>query len=573
MKNDFGRHSIQFKLTVTFLIILLPLAAAGVVANLISHRMLYEEISERTSGGMLTTLDYIEELTKNMDQQTLLIGSNPNLVEVWRGVSNPLHRERLYDVHTVQKQLTALTNVNGAVKEAFIVHGISGSGVSTSRGAIRWPEIREEAWFQRTLDARGGLYTHIPADGDPEASKYLTGGFIYFARLLDVFGNTREPNVLVLAVDTASLRKIVQHLQSSPNTEITLFYNGDVVLNVNPMEGDGGRRVSLRAENDFWSIVLEQPHAELFEQPRKLQQYTYFIIAISVVLAVWTAWIVYSGISRPLYRLSGALRKFSGGDLKVNISHRRKDEIGALMDAFNQMAEAQRKLIEQDYEKELRLARSEFALLQSQINPHFLYNTLDSIYSAAVTDQMPEVSEMVYNLAHFFRVSLGKGKDAFTLEETLQHLMYYIRVQQIRMDHFTVQMDIAEETRSIPIVKLLLQPIVENAIVHGLAPSAGGGALIIRSRLEPDLLKIVIEDTGIGIEAPLLADIRAELNGITAFSYRSNDIPFQRHFGLKNVKSRMKLYYGERADLQIESVFGEGTRVTLTLPTGKEEPA
>ncbi|MFD0958380.1 sensor histidine kinase [Paenibacillus chungangensis] len=565
-------HSIQFKLTISFLIILIPLVAVSMFSNSYSHRMLYDQITERTRGTMLTTLDYVDELTKNMDQQTLLIGSNPNLVDVWRGGRDPLNRDNLYEVHTVQQQLTALTNVNGAVMEAFIVHGASGNGVSTLQGGIKWPNVRDELWFRRTVEAGGGLVVHAPSPSDNTYSAYLSNEYIYYARLLDVFRNNREPNVMVLVIDKSSLAKIINHMQTSPNIGISLFYNGNLTLESNPIRAANNRMFSIEVDNGTWSMLLQQPEDELFLQPRRLQSFTYLIIGISILLAVYIAWLVYISISKPLRLMSRTIKRFSGGDLSAQIDHRRKDEFGYLMNSFNLMAEAQRTMIEEDYEKELRLARAEFSLLQSQINPHFLYNTLDSIYSVAMKNRISEISDMVMNLAQFFRVSLGKGRSSFTLEETIEHLMFYIRVQQIRTEHFTVDIELEEKTKRLHVLKLLLQPIVENAIVHGLGKSALGGELSIRARLIEARLHVEIQDTGIGIPEQELASIREELDQITCQSYRvADDRPFRHYFGLKNVKARLKLYYGDQADLRIESREGEGTKVTLILQQREDD--
>lgn len=559
MKTALHRHSIQFKLTLTFLLTLLPLVGVSIFSNYYSQRNMHDQITERTYGAMLTTLEYIDELTKSMDQQTLLIGLNPNLVHVWRGMEDPLSQEHLYDVRLVQRQLSALTQVNGAVREVFIVHGKSGKGVSTSQGAINWPNVREEFWFRQTIDAGGGLEVYVPNPELESMSAYLSDQRIYYSRKLEVLDNYDEPNVVVFVVDKSSLQNIVQNLRATPNINISLFYNGDRVLGDPQQEETSDHLFLIEASNGAWSISMEQPKSELFLQLRKLQQLTYVIIGISVLLALWIAWLVYSSIARPLNRMLRAIRQFSMGNLTVAIRHRRKDEFGYLMDTFNRMAQ-------EDNEKRMRLARSQLNLLQSQINPHFLYNTLDSIYSVAIQNNIVEISEMVINLAHFFRVSLGKGRDTFSLEETAQHLMYYVRVQQIRTDHFTVEIDLHEDTKSIQILKLVLQPIVENAIVHGLSRS-GGGEVRIQSQLIESKLYIVIEDTGTGIEKQQLEDIRNELNTITSQSYlNSLDEPFSHYFGLKNVKSRIKLYHGEQADLHIESVYGEGTRVTLVLP-------
>nr|WP_246320378.1 histidine kinase [Paenibacillus qinlingensis] len=283
---------------------------------------------------------------------------------------------------------------------------------------------------------------------------------------------------------------------------------------------------------------------------------------------------MYIQILKPLRQLSGAFKFIGKGDLNYQIRHDRRDEFGLVMNGFNQMAESQRIMIEEDYEKELRLAKSEFSLLQSQINPHFLYNTLDSIYSVAVKYKMKEISEMVLNLAKFFRVSLGKGRNHFTLEETMQHLLYYIRVQQMRTAHFSVEIDLEKGSEAIPVLKLLLQPIVENAIIHGLEKCPFEGELRIRSRVQQHLLFIDVEDTGMGMPDVVLKQIQLELSILTSKLYRvPQESPSSQFFGMKNVKSRMKLYYGEEADVLIESEEGLGTKVTLIIPirVGEEE--
>lgn len=570
-------NSIRFKLTVTFLIILLPLVMASLFTNVYSQRMLYEQIKDRTRGALLTSLEYVDQLTKNMDQQTLLISSNPNLVDVWQGIEDPLSRENLYDVHVVQQQLSTLISINHLVKEAFIVHGKSGNGVSTLKGGIKWSTVNQEKWFQDTVGAGGGLIVHIPDDQDllkQNDSIYLNNESIYYARLLDVFNLNSEPNVLVLEVEKSSLRTVVQHLQTSEHTDISLSFHDQFVLASNPSVTSKEDMFRMEESNGVWSIVMEQPQAELFQQPSRLEKMNYFFILISVVLAIWIAWLVNSEISNPLKQLFGAIKHFTGGHLSTVIKHRRKDEFGLLMNAFNKMAEAQRRLIEEDYEKELKLARSEFSLLQSQINPHFLYNTLDSIYSVAMKHQIEEIGEMVINLAHFFRSNLGKGKETFTLEETIHHLMFYIRVQQLRTDDFSVEIDISEDTKHISILKLLLQPLVENAIIHGIGRSPYGGELYISSKLVDKTLHITIEDTGYGIEQQELDDIQEELRKINIHSYRDvQGKENSRYFGLKNVKSRLKLYYGNESELHIDLRAQGGTRAIVIIPVEEDKSA
>ncbi|MFC3804288.1 sensor histidine kinase [Cohnella sp. GCM10012308] len=582
-------QGLQFKLSLTFILILIPLVVVSLFANNYSQRIMNEQIRERTKGALQTTLAYMEQMASNMDQQTLLISSNPSIVNIWRDKRDPFTPDNLYDVHTVQQQLNSLTNINGSIKEAYILHGESGNGVSTTLGGIRWPRIKEEAWFRQAVRGVGALLMYVPGSGggngdgngngneDGEgANRYLKDDSLYYIRLLDVLSESPEPNVLIFAVRKTALQDIIQHLQTSADMNISLFYGDRRILETNA----GAERVrgqelfTIRESGGAWSIQLEQPKAEIFKQSHRLQLFTYLTIILSILLAMWIAWLVYIQILRPLYQLSGAFKVVKNGNLTHQIKHVRRDELGHVMDGFNQMAAAQRIMIEENYEKELRIAKSEFNLLQSQINPHFLYNTLDSIYSVAVKHGMREISDMVLNLAKFFRVSLGKGRQDFTLAETAEHLMYYIRVQQMRTAHFTADIELAEETKDMPMLKLLLQPIVENAIIHGIEKDAMDCELRIRSGMDERGLIVEVEDTGAGMPPARLEEIRRELGTITSKLYRlPQDSPSSRFFGLKNVKSRLKLYYGESADLLVESEEYVGTKVTLIIPIRTEERA
>lgn len=577
MKSTQGAISLQLKLTLTFLLILIPLVSVSIFANNYSQGIMNVQISDRTKGALLTSLAYMEQIATNMDQQTLLISSNPSIVNIFRDIEDPLNPTHLYDIHTVMQQLTSLANINGAIQEAYIVHGGSGNGVSTALGAFRWPQVKEEGWFQQVVRGIGSLVIYIPtADSSGDQNLYLKGSNIYYIRLLDVLRDSPEPNVLIFAVNKSSLQSIIQHLQTTERMNISLYYNNRLILETNPAakQAYASDMFAMKETSGAWSIQLEQPKDEIFKQSHRLQLFTYLIILLSILLAVWTSWLIYIQILKPLRQLSSAFKFVGKGDLNYQIRHDRRDEFGLVMNGFNQMAESQRVMIEEDYEKELRLAKSEFSLLQSQINPHFLYNTLDSIYSVAVKFNMKEISEMVLNLAKFFRVSLGKGRSHFTLEETMQHLLYYIRVQQMRTAHFSVEIDLEKGSEAIPVLKLLLQPIVENAIIHGLEKCPFEGELRIRSRVHQHLLFIEVEDTGMGMPDTLLKQIQLELSILTSKLYRvPQESPSSQFFGMKNVKSRMKLYYGEEADVRIESEEGLGTKVTLIIPirVGEED--
>jgi two-component system sensor histidine kinase YesM len=234
------------------------------------------------------------------------------------------------------------------------------------------------------------------------------------------------------------------------------------------------------------------------------------------------------------------------------------------------MAAKQQYLIENIYEQNLRVAKTELKFLQSQINPHFLYNTLDSNYWMAKNYDADEISEMVLNLSKFFRLSLDKGRETIAVAETFEHLHYYIRVQQLRfMDKFEVQFTLPDACKKIQILRLLVQPLVENAIIHGLEKKQSGGILQISAKMDETACRIEIFDNGKGISSERLHYIQTKL-AIIETADSSNEIRDSELFGLRNVRSRLKLFYTDQANLFIESKENEWTRVTIQIPLKRD---
>jgi two-component system sensor histidine kinase YesM len=323
-------------------------------------------------------------------------------------------------------------------------------------------------------------------------------------------------------------------------------------------------------------LILTQPESELSRETGQLRLYTYFIIGLSVLLALGIAWVVYRSIASPLDSLAYGMKQVRTGNLNVRLANTRKDELGYLTGTFNQMVEDQKQLIQGYYEQQLRLSKTELKFLQSQINPHFLYNTLDSIYWMANQYEAREIKEMVLNLSKFFRLSLNKGRETFPLRETVEHLHYYIRIQQIRFSQrVSVRYDISDDCAAIPVLKLLLQPLVENAILHGLEQREQQGELTIAGYLDDGMLVLGVKDNGVGLPPSRLRYIQEELGKLQAAPLTLT--PFEEEsekddlFGLRNVTARMKMYYGAEAGLAIDSKEGEGTEVTLRLPLEKCE--
>ena len=288
--------------------------------------------------------------------------------------------------------------------------------------------------------------------------------------------------------------------------------------------------------------------------------------AIFVLITVLSYYIPLS-ITRPIRKLSEVTDQVAKGDLTVRSDVRSGAEVSVLSDSLNTMIDKIDELLEQVKKEQIRLRKAEFELLQSQINPHFLYNTLDAIVWLAEAGEQKKVVSMVGSLSDFFRTSLNQGKDIITIKEELQHSRSYLEIQQMRyQDILNYEIYVPEELHRYLIPKITIQPLVENALYHGIKNKRGLGRIVISGRKEEDFLILQIEDNGIGMRKERLDQVKEGMN---------QKIPTEKDiYGLYNVNERIRLNFGEKYGLSIESTYGEGTVVSIILPyvDHKSEP-
>lgn len=285
------------------------------------------------------------------------------------------------------------------------------------------------------------------------------------------------------------------------------------------------------------------------------------IILVVVLVITWTLVIVISdSISKPLQHLCELTKQVGSGDFSMQKINGSGDEVATLESSFNTMVGKIEELVANVRSEQVNLRRTELKLLQAQINPHFLYNTLDTIIWMAEDGQSEEVVEIVGALSDFFRVSLSKGRDYITLKEEESHVKSYLQIQQFRYaDILEYEINIPEELGEYNILKLTLQPIVENAIYHGVKQKRGKSKIMIHGSYKENHILLTVEDNGIGIQEEKLKQIRVHLE-------RENPEITDRGFGLANVNARIRLNYGKEYGLSIDSTYGAGTKVSMILP-------
>lgn len=295
------------------------------------------------------------------------------------------------------------------------------------------------------------------------------------------------------------------------------------------------------------------------------QQINQFLILCSVLtvllslVVLITTFLIAKGILGPIQELYDATQKVAGGDFAVRARSRSQDEIAALGQAFNNMAENIQALIDQVREDEEKMRRMDLRLLQEQINPHFLYNTLDTIVWLIESNETDQAVNMVMTLSNFFRLVLSKGKEFITIREEEKHIRSYLEIQAMRYHdilEYDIQIDQAVYEFQIP--KLTIQPLVENALYHGIKYKRAKGYIHIHGEKDGDLVHLLVRDDGIGMDQEELEQLRREISRPCQET--------EKGFGLANVNERIQMYFGEEYGLRIDSVRGKGTIVEVTIP-------
>lgn len=308
-------------------------------------------------------------------------------------------------------------------------------------------------------------------------------------------------------------------------------------------------------EKTGFKVVETIPKSIIYSDRVNIVKFFIIMLVLFAAGAVWVSYMLSKYISNPVNKLAELMSSVEKGDRTVNFDVRYDDEIGRLGTSFNNMVKEIHRLIDDVYVKKYMLKDAEFEALKAQVNPHFLYNILESINWMARMRHCDDISDMIMTLGKFLRYSISTKGDIVTIAEDMKQVGNYLKLQKMRYgDKFTVKIHIDEEIYDNKILKLLVQPIVENAIVHGIEPKMGNGLIIINGYRDENNICIDIMDDGVGMNN----------------SSKSTG----EGLGMNNVDKRIKIHYGEEYGLSVGTQY-EMTCVRLTIPyvdiTGENE--
>lgn len=308
-------------------------------------------------------------------------------------------------------------------------------------------------------------------------------------------------------------------------------------------------------------LHMEELQKQLGEQVSQRVREFMAMLAGVLVLGFFLSTKITKSVTTPINSLRQTAEQLGMGNLEVRARMYDLEEINVLARTFNTMSDKIAELMEKTKQEQKNLWEAELKLHQAQINPHFLYNTLDSIVWLAEGGNKRQVVEMTTDLSDFFRTVLSGGNDYITVAEEKSHINSYLKIQKIRYeDILDYSICIAPDIEDQVILKMTLQPIVENALYHGIKNKRGGGKITIRGYGDGEDIVFEVEDNGIGMDESTLGELRKKLKG-----EKSRLDTGKGGFGLNNVAQRIRMYYGEPSDIVITSEKNEGTCVRVRL--------
>ncbi len=560
----------------------------------LSSKLIYEQAKEESEQSMQSMQNEIYGLIKGIENNLIEIYMDDELLqslrkkETIKELQSKFYR-KAYDIATDEFE-------TGDDVVSFYLYTMDHQVISTYRRAVTPKHNYASDIYSDPEYTNAEIVKKYVESDNPVMlvssyyNEYRKKNILRFVMKLYNESNLQDKiGYVVCDVDTKNLEKIMDKYRIDRTAFMWLQPTGDRPIDtLGDLDAEQTKEYNAleksiacgkKAENETNSkqefFRIDQQHYNLTAysmMPQKVlrqnqRNLTINLLAIALLMICVSMIItgfISSGLTRPLELLMNTIQKIGNGNVQLRAKIVKKDEIGELAQKFNEMLDQMEELKQKEYQAKQLLNRAEYKALQAQVNPHFLYNTLDTMASIAEIRNCPEVSHMSQSLALIFRYSLNMKNPFSTVEHEIAHLKNYTYVMDMRMhDNIQYTFDVDETTLKSKLPRLSLQPIVENAINHGLRNKRGKKKIGIQIKRKQMDLVICIEDNGIGMDTSAINE-----------SLSKNELDFVEKgnsIGLHNINARLKMLYGNTYGMYLESTLGEGTKVFMILPDSGED--
>ncbi|SFJ82553.1 two-component system, sensor histidine kinase YesM [Paenibacillus sp. UNC496MF] len=557
-----GFFSFRNKILLIILVIgVIPITVTGILSNLEFNRLLERQAEDITMQALRQSEGYLSMYFSEMEQIGIFASTNDQILNLLKKRRFESTYEKVLAANEVDMILKQYLKTRSDIEKVEI-YGYN--GFSFSGGYSNDTIDESEPWIKEVVDRNGSPYWYSINEGQ----------FMVYSRMIT--GNKFEEKLGIIRIVIPSYRLESVLNQFQPlHTGFLLLIDQDrhpiIGRNSNGRElalkldlNNSNKEVSFKGKKMLitqyaldktdWTFVSVVPRDEIVEGTKQIRKYflntVVIILVITLGIAAWMTQI----FTRPIKLFIRHMQEVEKNNFKSRLEVRSNDEIGLLTASYNRMVQRVNSLINEVYEQQILKNEAEWNALQAQINPHFLYNTLDSINWIARTHKIPTIVKMVTALSKLFKLSLSKADKFITVEEELAYIKYYAHIQETRFsDRIKIIIDVPEKMRSYPIPRFILQPLVENSVVHGLERQETYGEVHIKGAESGDRIFFIIQDNGVGIPKEKLATLLKP------------EARHHEHLGLANVDERIKLLYGREWGLKIDSIEDGGTIVEVWL--------
>jgi len=589
MKQRFKNLSLKRKLLVLYSVLfLLPLLLISIIINIEVSQNMLEKMQYSSRQSYEQAQSYLEFKILQMIQRTDVVVTNSSLKEQI-DEKNALVMDRHLQAMQKDKIRSYIQSVESSTQSISIRIYVSDAFqfLDDTEYILRLSEADNSIWYQKKGSQKiyfaPGLYLEeskqedyvalvrdIPADNNYRIRNAVLRMDIKIEELVEILRNaTPTENAvsylinkenIILAVSSPQKLDGIGLGQELPELFQYSPYGEESELTESSIQNNTVYYLRNKIRNTDWEMITIIPKTDMVSGVSRLQYIVAGLMILFGFLTITGGAAIISWIVRRISNLIDSINQVKQGNLDAHLENENKDEIGTLYDSYNTMIQNTNLLMEEKYKMGISLKSAELKALQSQISPHFLYNTLDMVNWLAFAGRTQDIHSAVVSLSKYYRIVLNKGEDTLTLEEELQHVGYYMKIQDIRFPGDVVyQENVEEKVMGSIVPKIILQPLVENAIHHGIwKKKEKKGSIRIWGYEEGKTVHIKIIDDGAGMDADTLSRILDGSLSTTGSSY-----------GVKNVHARLSLMFGEEYGLSYESKEGQGTCVTIRFPAGK----
>lgn len=589
--NDF---SLRDKLIALFLLIsIIPAIGLGLLVGVTVEKILGEQATKNTLQLINQVNTTLESSITNVQNVSYLISMDAQIKTFFS--SNRKEGNETDQSYSIRQTMQGFTSLYPEIAGILLINK-QGKYISNELYAEDKVDLTKEEWYKEAVRNKGifkiigkpekrhiisqinykdeDVVTVVRAIVDRDTQE-ITGVLLIDLKLR-VIGEAMNNVHIGLSGFLTVIDENGKEIYSTSNSEAieipeTILLEGDWGAYKKVVDGEKMEFIYQRTPFSNWTTVGIFHSDESVAEVKEIQLYLFFFVFFLCFAGITVSYYFSHSISNPIIELMTMMRKIEDGQMEIRYKGKRKDEIGRLGKTFNHMITKINSLITLTEVQEKQKREAELRSLQAHIKPHFLYNTLDTINWMARKHGAKDVAEVVASLSSFFRIGLSKGNDMIPLKDEMKHIQSYLMIQKARyQEKLSYEIIYDSNLTEVTILKLVLQPIVENAIYHGIKERRGPGNIIISAIQENACLLLKVTDDGKGMEEEELHTLREKLNTLVILKKeRKEQINFG--YGMMNVQARIKLTYGDAYGLTIDSEPDKGTTVTIKLPMNLEE--